>query len=170
MLPFIAGAVAIVAVGSYLLDDAKSKNKRARREYDDAYEEAVEWVEHVAFHAQRKDTLDKLFKMKKAKQKVADTIYVELKKVNKDFQTINQTIKASKKALGDLFEQKRATEDRVEKRKFQEGINLIQLSRKEFFGIKDVLVVHQGELRERLKLANREVKMVQNEINDVLDE
>jgi len=170
MLPFIAGAVAIVAVGAYLLDDASSSNTRARRNYDNACDEAEEWVEHVAYHAQKKDTLDKLFKMKKAKRKVANAIYKELKKANQDFKMINQNIKVSKDALGELFVQKRATEDRAEKRKFQEGINTIQAARKEFFAIKDALVVHKNELNVRLKVANQETRMVQDNINRVLDD
>jgi hypothetical protein len=58
MLPYIAGVI-VLGVGAYLLDDANSSNKRARRDYDDACNEAEEWVEHVANHAQKKDTLDK---------------------------------------------------------------------------------------------------------------
>ncbi len=167
MLPWIIGA-AVVGVGAYLLDDASSSNTRARRDYDDACDEAEEWVEHVAYHARKKDNLDKLFKMKKAKRKVADGIYKELKKANKDFKTINRNIKASKEALGDLFEQKRATDNRAEKKKFQLEINTIQEARKEFFAIKDTFVVHQKELKARLKVANKETSMVQDEINRVL--
>ena len=169
-MPLIAGVVILGVGAAYLLDDASSNNRRARRDYDDACDEAEEWVEHVAFHARRKDALDKLFKMKKAKRKVADAIYKELKKANKDFSTINRNIKASKETLGELFEQKRATEDRAEKRKFQEGINTIQAVRKEFFPIKDTLVAHQKELNVRLKVANQETRMVQDKINRVLDD
>jgi uncharacterized protein (DUF3084 family) len=168
MLPFIAGAI-VLGVGAYLLDDASSSNKRARRDYDDACDEAEEWVEHVAYHAQKKDTLDKLFKMKKAKRKVADAIYEELKKVNEEFDLINEKIKASKEALGELFEQKKATEERTKKRAFQEEINKIQAARKELFAIKETLSLHQKELKSRLKLANQETQMVQDEINIVLD-
>jgi Mg2+ and Co2+ transporter CorA len=168
MLPYIAGAL-ILGVGAYLLDDASTSNRRARRDYDDACDEAEEWVEHVAFHAQKKDSLDKLFKMKKAKRKVADAIYAELKKVNSDFNTTNQNIKASKKALSGLFDEKKATEDRIEKRKFQNEINRIQALRKEFFEMKDMIVSHQKEIKERLKLANQETRMIQEQINQVLD-
>jgi uncharacterized protein (DUF3084 family) len=169
MLPFIAGAI-VLGVGAYLLDDASSSNKKARRNYDDACDKAEELVEHKMYHAQKKDTLDKLFKMKKAKRKVADAIYAELKKVNSDFKTTNQNIKASKKALGSLFDEKKATEDRIEKRKLQDEINTIQAVRKEFFETKDMIVGHQKELKERLKLANQETRMVQDEINRVLDD
>jgi hypothetical protein len=168
MFQYIAGAL-ILGVGAYLLDDASSSNRKARRDYHDACDEAEEWVEHVAFHAQKKDSLDKLFKMKKAKRKVADAIYAELKKVNSDFNTTNQNIKGSKKALGGLFDEKKATEDRIEKRKFQDEINMIQALRKEFFEMKDMIVSYQKELKERLKLANQETRMIQEQINQVLD-
>ena len=169
MLPWIIGA-AVVGIGAYLLDDASSSNTRARGDYDDACDEAEDWVEHVAFHAQKKDALDKMFKMKKAKRKVADAVYSELKKANEDFSTINRNIKASKEALGELFNQKRATEDRAEQRKFQESINVIQSSRKEFFTVKDTIVSYQKELNVRLKVANQETRMVQDEINKVLED
>ena len=168
MLPWIIGA-AVVGVGAYLLDDASSSNSSARSNYHDACDDAEEWVDHVAKHARKKDALDKLFKMKKAKQKVADAIYGELKKSDKDFKTINRNIKASKEAMSDLFEQKKATDNRAEKRNFQEGINTLIAARKEFFAIKDALIMHQRELKARLKVANQETRMVQDEINRVLD-
>ncbi len=167
MFRYIAGAV-VVAVGAYLIDDARSSNSRARRNYDDACDEAEEWVEHVAKHAQKKDALDKLFGMKKAKREVADAIYAELKKANNNFKTINRNITASKEVLGELFEKKRATEDRNEKKKLQEGVNLIQASRKELFSMKDAMVLHQKELKERVRIANQDTRMVQDEINRLL--
>ena len=57
MLRYIAGVI-VLGVGAYLLDDANSSNKRARKDYYDACNEAEEWVEHVVNHVQKKDTLD----------------------------------------------------------------------------------------------------------------
>jgi flagellar biosynthesis GTPase FlhF len=168
MLRYIAGVI-VLGVGAYLLDDANSSNKRARKDYYDTCNEAEEWVEHVVNHVQKKDTLDKLFKMKKTKRKVADAIYKELKKVNEEFNVINRRIKASKKLLNELFEQKRATEERAKKRAYQDEINKVQAVRKELFAIKESLYFHQKELKSHLKLANQATRMVQDEINMVLD-
>lgn len=105
MLPWILGAV-VVSLGAYLLDDAKSSNATARRAYDDACDDTRAWLEHKAKHAQKKDALDNLFKMKKAKRKVADEIYQQLQKSNQDFKTINYALYESKEMLSQLFTQK----------------------------------------------------------------
>lgn len=170
MLPVIAGVIGMVAVGTYLYNEASSSNASARREYDDACDDAREWVEHTAKHARKKDALDKLFKVKKAKRKVADSIYEELLKVNKDFKILNSTIKASKERLSELFTHKKSTNEQMEKRAFQEEINLLQLTRKELFATKDLLQENRKRLKASLSLANDETKMVQHEINKVLNQ
>jgi hypothetical protein len=167
MLPWIIGA-AVVGVGAYLLDDASSSNTRARREYDDVCDKAEKRVRRTVFQAQRKDTLDKLFKMKKAKQKVADTIYEEFQKINGELQRVNLNLRDYKERLGELFEQKRATNNRTTKRMIQEEINRIQVARKEIFALKDTLFIQQKELKRCLKVANQETRMVQDEINRIL--
>ena len=166
MLPWILGAV-VVSLGAYLLDDAKSSNATARRAYDDACDDTRNWLEHKAKHAQKKDALDNLFKMKKAKRKVADSIYEQLQKSNQDFKTINYALYESKEMLSQLFTQKNETTDRNEKRNFQEQINVIQATRKEFFTIKEVIEKNKKELQARVKLANNETRMIQEEINRV---
>jgi hypothetical protein len=167
MLPWIIGA-AVVGVGAYLLDDASSSNTRARREYDDVCDKAEKRVNNTAFKAKRKDALDKLFKMKKAKQKVADAIYEEFQQVNRELQRINLNLRDYKEILAELFEQKRATNSRTKNQMIQKKINGIQIARKEIFSLKDMLFVQQRELKARLKVANKETRMVQDEINRVL--
>ena len=168
MLPFIVGAV-VVGVGAYLLGDASSSNKRARRNYDDTCDKAEEWIEHEAYHARRKDSLDKLFKMKKAKRKVDDSVHKAFNQANKEFKQVNHTLKESKEALSELFMQKKMTDNRAEKRVFQEEINLILASRKELFRLKEHIKKNILELKERLKLANSETRQVQDEINRILE-
>ncbi len=168
MLPFIVGAV-VVGVGAYLLGDASSSNKRARRNYDDTCDKAEEWIEHEAYHARRKDSLDKLFKMKKAKRKVADTIYATLKQANREFTQVNHALKESKKLLSELFMKKKMTNNRAEKRVFQEEINLILASRKELFALKEHMKGNILKLNERLKIANSQTHQVQDEINQILE-
>ncbi len=168
MLPFIVGAV-VIGVGAYLLDDASSSNKRARRKYSNTCDEAEEWIEHEAYHARRKDSLDKLFKMKKAKRKVADAIYTTLKQANREFKQVNHTLKDSKESLSELFMKKKMTNNRAEKRVFQEEINLILASRKELFALKEQMRGNTLELKERLKLANTQTHQVQDEINQILE-
>ena len=161
MLPFIiAGAVV-----AYLLDDASSSNKKARRDYDDTCDKAKEWLEYKEKHARRKDALDKLFKVKRAKQKVGNAIYSELKETQQAFKDINNRIKESKKILSKLFMQKRLSDSRAKKRELQEEINLIITSRKKLFSTKEILHQNIKELKERLKVANGETRMVQEQIN-----
>ena len=167
MLPLIGAVAVVVGVGAYLLDDASSSNARARRDYDDAYDEAEEWIEHQAKHARKKDALDKLFKVKRAKQRVADAIYGELKQSQKDFKKINKSIMESKKLLSELFTQKKSSDSRAKKRALQEEINLVVASRRELFSTKDMLKQDIEELKERLRVANRETRMVQEQINRV---
>ena len=167
MLPYIA--LAVVGLGAYLLDDASSSNKRARREYDDACDEAKEWLEHKAKHARKKDALDKLFKVKRAKQKVGNAIYSELKETQQAFQDINNTIKKSKKTLSKLFTKKNLSDSKAKKRELQKEINLVITSRKKLFSTKDILQQNIKELKERLKVANGETRMVQEQINRLLD-
>lgn len=168
MLPWIAGAV-IVGVGAYLYGEAMSDNERAKREYEDALDQAQKWAEHTARHAHKKNTLDQLFKVKKAKRKIADDIYNEYQRVQKDFKTINANLKNSKEILAELFAQKRASDNRDEKRAFQKDINLLQMARKELFTTKDIIQNHLKLLREHLRQANSETRRVQQEINRVLN-
>jgi len=170
MLPFIALGVGIIAVGSYLLDDASSSHSRAVRNYDDAYDEAEEWIEHEAYHAQRKNTLDNLFKMKRAKQKIADTLYKELQEECNSLRQTNNNLSSMKRNLSLLFAQKRESLERSEKRRFQEEINLVIASRKELFSLKDALKQNIIELSTRLKVANAETRSIQEQINDVLED
>ena len=165
MLPYIA--LAVVGIGAYLLDDASSSNSRARRDYDDACDEAEEWLEHKAKHARKKEALDNLFKIKRAKQKVADAIYGELKQSQQAFKNVNKSIMESKKLLSELFTQKKLSHSRVEKRALQNEINVVLTSRKELFSTKEILQQSVRELKERLKVANSETKMIQDEINKV---
>ena len=167
MLPLIGVVAVVVGVGAYLLDDARSSNARARRDYEDSCDEAEEWLEEKVQKAQREDALDKLFKIKRAKQKVADAIYSELKQSQQEFKKIKKSIKKSKKLLSELFTQKKLSNSRAKKRALQEEINLLIASRKELFSTKDMLQQNIKELKERLRVANRETRMVQDEINRV---
>jgi len=106
MLPFIAGAV-VIGVGAYLMNEASSSHSRAVRDYDDAYDEAEEWIEHQAYHAQRKNTLDNLFKMKRAKQEIANTIYEELKQERNHLKQIDNNLYAMKICRYSLHKKKR---------------------------------------------------------------
>jgi hypothetical protein len=168
MLPLIAGAM-ILGVGTYLLDKASSDNVRAREKYDNIYDEQEAWIKHKIKHAKKKDALDKSFKMKKAKKKVADSIYTERKRVNSDMAHIHGDLRGFKEQLDTLFKYKKHTNVRSEKQRFQKEINLVLLARKEIFAIKDSILVQQKELSERLKVANNETRMVQDEINCILN-
>ena len=169
MLPFIAGAV-VIGVGAYLMNEASSSHSRAVRDYDDACDEAEEWIEHQAYHAQRKNTLDNLFKMKRAKQEIANTIYEELKQERNHLKQIDNNLYSMKRNLSLLFTQKRESLERNEKRRLQEEINLVIASRKELFSLRDELRRNINELSARLRVANRETRSIQEQINGVLED
>ena len=168
MLPFIIGG-AILATGAYLLNEAKEDNAYARRNYDREREESEAKIKNKYLKAQRKDTLDKLFKAKRAKQKIVDSIYQEIKSSRKNLKRINNQIKESKDILSNLFLQKRAITQRQEKIVIQSNINIIINAREKLFYIKDDIKNILNNLQFRLKNANRETSMVQKEINRVLD-
>ena len=169
MLPYIIGAV-VVGVGAYLLDDAKSENRSARRRYDDAYDDSYSRVDRSYRDAQKKDTLDKLFKIKRSKQEVADAIYGQLRDRRDNFAKVNGQLKSSKEVLSALFSEKKSLSTRDEKREVQNRINVVMDARKELFGIKDGLKSDIVELTSRLKDANQETRDIQSSINSVLEE
>jgi len=168
MLPWIVGAV-VVGVGAYLLDNAESNNKRAINEYNDTYDKVKKDTKKAYENAQKKDMLDKLFKIKKVKRQIADNIYKELKNFQNNFKQINIQLKESKETLTSLFTKKKLTTTKKQKMDIQKNINIIINSRKEIFKIKDELKSDIDKLKLNLKKANYEVKNIQEEINRVLE-
>jgi len=69
-----------------------------------------------------------------------------------------------------LFTQKKESLERNEKRRLQEEINLVIASRKELFSLRDELRRNTNELSARLKVANRETRSIQEQINGVLED
>jgi len=167
MLPWIAGAI-VVGVGAYLLDSAESENSSARKEYKRERKRSVASVESSFEEAERKDNLDKLFKIKRAKREVADGIYNELKSYQENFSDINLQLKNSKEMLSVLFLEKKSLATQKEKRAVQENINIVLDSRKELFKIKDELHLSIKSLKARLKEANQETKDIQEQINQIV--
>jgi len=167
MLPLILGGAAVLGVVALVIDDASSSNQRARREYSDTRDRSISKIKKSYYSAEQKDTLDKLYKVKKVKVKIADTIYKELKSHRANYRSINQDIRDSKKALEYLFAQKRASNDRDTKRQIQQDINAVQLSRKELFKIKDTLKERLNKEEERLSMANSETQDIVQEIRRV---
>jgi len=168
MLPWIVGAV-VVGVGAYLLDDAESSNSSAKQRHKKAHKDAKKRVNHHYENAQKKDTLDKLFKMKRAKQSVADSIYNELKSHQENLATINYQIKESKEMLSTLFTQKHSASTNEEKREIQNHINLVIDSRGELFNIKDGLQLDVSEFKVKVNEANHDTRAIQDEINKIVD-
>ncbi len=168
MLPFIVGAV-VVGVGTYLLNSAESENKRARDEYDDTYDRVKRDTQKRYRDAQKKDMLDKLFKVKRVKQKIASSIYSELKNSQSSFKQINMRLKESKETLSALFKQKKLATTKEEKIDIQKNINIVIDSRKELFKIQDELKSDIKKLKGRLNSANQDVRDIQKEINMVLE-
>ncbi len=165
----IVTTIVLGAVGGYLIHDAKSKNTRARNEYEDSVDKAQKKTKRAYHNAQKKDMLDKLFKVKRAKQKIADSIYSQLKSSQKNFKDINIQLKESKNTLSTLFIQKKLVSTRDEKKTIQENINVIIEARVELFNTRDKLKSYIIELRHRLNKANKDTRDIQVEINRVRD-
>ena len=166
MLPWLIGG-AIIGIGALILDDASSSNKKAKKKYNNTYNASLSTINSNYQNAQKKDTLDKLYKVKKAKVKIADTIYKDLQSYIKNFNKINQDIKSSKISLNNLFEQKRMSDNKGQKRVLQENINIMQLSRKELFSIKDLVQNNISSRKKSLNIANNNTKSIITEINNI---
>jgi len=163
----IVTTIVLGAIGGYLIHDAKSKNTHARNEYEDSVDKAQKKTKRAYHNAQKKDMLDKLFKVKRAKQKIADSIYSQLKSSQKNFKDINTQLKESKDTLSTLFMQKKLVSTRDEKKTIQENINAIIEARRELFNIRDELKVDIVELRDRLNKSNKYTRDIQVEIDRV---
>ena len=163
MLPFILLGAGVVGVA--MLSDSESEKKKARKKHKRVHAQTTEHVKAHYHDASKKDAMDKAWKMKRAKKVVSDTIYRELKEARSDLNKHNATLMESKKSLSVLFGEKKITQDRTTKREIQGNIDIILLARKEMFAAKDAQKAQCKELEARLKHANSEVKMMQNEIN-----
>ena len=165
MLPLILLGAAVVGVA--MLSDSESERKRAKKKYNRTCENETQRVKSYYHDAARKDALYKAWKMKKAKKVVSDVVYRELKGARSDFKKHNATLMESKKSLSVLFAQKKETQSKTSKRELQGNIDIILLARKEMFAAKDAQKAQCKELEARLKHANSEVKMIQNQINSL---
>ena len=163
MLPFIIGG-AVLAVGAYLLNDASEENREERRRYDDEYESYSKTIKKHQQYAQNRDYKDKLYKMKRAKAKVADNIYKEYTAQNNHFHEINQALVQIKHALDRLFAEKKATHSKEEKRNIQQQINQVIEARKELFLLKDSLKASVHQLKKELRIANAQTRKLKEEI------
>ncbi len=163
----IITTIILGAVGGYLIHEAKSKNTRARNEYEDSVDKAKKETKKAYYNAQKKDMLDKLFKIKRAKQKIADSIYNQLKSSQKNLKNINIQLKESKDTLSALFIEKKLVSTRDEKRTIQQNINVIIEARRELFDIKYELKSYIIELRHKLNKANKDTRDIQVEIDRV---
>ena len=168
MLPFIIGGL-VVGTVAWAISEASSENNRARREYKDTYNKSVARVKKRYFTSKQIDTLDKLYKVKKAKLKIADSIYKELKGYKKEYKKINLAIKATKDTLKELSNKKKMAVDRYSKQMLEQEIYIVKSSRRELFNIRDSLKSQINEYKERLDIANQEVKYISDNIRLIKD-
>ena len=164
MLPLVLGVIG-VSTGIYIFNNSKSKNRSARREYRDEVSKSKSKIQTSFYNAQRKDTLDKLFKAKRAKQKIADAIYAELQNSRNHYAKINTQLKESKYTLDNLFHQKKDIDKSNIKRTIQQSINIVVDARKELFKVKDGISSNLKTLKEKLKNANMATAEIQKSIN-----
>jgi len=164
MIPYIIGGVLL----GMLLCDSESDKKKAEKKYNDAKENAKKNLNNRFRNAKQKDDLDKLFKMKKLKVKVANDIYEELSSIRKDYHSININLKQSKDALSELFAQKKSALTQKEKREIQENINIVIEARKNIFKTKDLMKDTIDILQTNLKIENRNTTFLKEEIGKIL--
>ena len=163
MLPIIAGIVT-VTVGSYLLNETSSSNSSARKKYKSKVKQSKEEIKKKHKQAQKKANLDSLHSLKRAKIKIADSIYLELKNTRKNLHKLNLDIWKTKKLLNELFSQKRDSHIYKIKLTIQQDINTIVQTRKELFNTRNLFIQNVKNLEKKLKCANIEVKNISNEI------
>jgi len=166
MLPWIVGAV-VVGVGAYLLDDAKSDNKRARNRYNSTLKEAENNIKEAYYNAQDIDMLDKLHKVKRAKYKILNSTQKQIKGSKNNLKKINFQLKKLKDDLSILFFEKHGTKTREEKREIQKDINIVIKARRELFQIRDELKFDISQLEKKLEDVRREIKNIHNDIGRI---
>jgi len=164
MLPWIIGG-AIIAAGTYMLNESSKENKAERRRYNNEYDKQKKRLEKSYSKAQKRDHMDKLYKMRRAKVKVADNIYREYESQNSHFKEINRAICEINLSLDFQFSQKRTSSIREEKRAIQIEIEQLLDAKKELFVINDRMKVSVRSLRADLKRANSDTRMLKEEIN-----
>jgi len=157
MLPFIAAGVAIVAVGSYLLNDAEEERTIARKKYNSTKKKSKAKVENYYNRAYDIDQNDKRNKAIQAKIKIKKQIGKELKFAKSNLYEMNLKLKGLKDALSDMFEDKRHAPTREEKRAIQEEINVVMATRKEIFSLRDSFKQEVNELYARIDKVKQEI-------------
>lgn len=167
MLPFILGGLGILAVGAYLLDNAEDDYESAKREYHDEFKRSTIKINNHFEELKHNDELDKLYKLKKAKQQIFDDIDKEIKAEKRRYYDINKVLFDFKKDLNELFTQKHNANNKTEKRAIQENINIILEMRKETFKIKDDIKTNLDELDKKLKPIKDELALISSQITNL---
>jgi len=158
-----------IGLGLMILNELGSSSRsRAKKRYKETKRDSIAQIDNRYKKAQRKDTLDKLFKVKRAKAKIADDIYTQLKSSKDRYKSINMELISSKKELDNLFFTKKSLSTKREKQEVQNQINIIIQMRKNIFQTKDILRFQINEIDKRLKVANKDTKEIQNSINIVV--
>ena len=166
MFFILAGAV---AVGAYMLSDSEDDYSSSSRRYNREVEKSQTQIDQELQNAKKKDKLDKLFKVKKAKQKIVNAINQELKDSRDRYHKLNKDIKSTKDRLETLFQNKKESSSRLDKIDIQNEINIIISSRKELFKLRDIIKSEVDKLKIKLDEANKNRKLIQKEINLVLE-
>jgi len=157
----------VLAGGAYLMRDAQSKNEKARTRYKRETVRAVVEVSDHYRYAANTDALDKLYKVKKAKLKMEKITYKEIKQHKHDYRKMNHQLKESKEMLSFLFNEKKGTCVKKEKKDIQQNIDHIVAVRKELFGLKDSLKSDINTMYVNLKKIQQERKSIETEIDTI---
>ncbi|MCF6207679.1 MAG: hypothetical protein L3J47_12460 [Sulfurovum sp.] len=162
MLPFIVAGVAIVAGAAYVLSEAEADAKRAQKRYNRTRRESEESIRKRYEEAQRRHEEDQRTKMRRAKAKVADSIYAEIKSQKEQRRSMSATLKEYEKRLRVLHEQKRQA-GMKERWQIAKQIKEIEQSIKRLQVQKEALQASIDTLYEKLKDANAQVASLKSD-------
>jgi len=164
---FVGAAVLLFAGGLYMENESKEEKKRAKKKYKKAKKKAEKEVYERTYKAEQTIKKDQLYKLKALKQQVADTIYQEYKELKKQYKHINLQLKELKQTLNELFMHKRVKQTAEDKKIIQQNINISVLSRKKLFKIKEDIENKLTLLKDRLKVANQEIKYIDQKLTQI---
>jgi len=166
MLPIIAGVIG-VGVLTYLYNEAKSDYSNAVDDYYNEVDRQEEEIKERAKKAKKRYELDILYKLKKSKIEISNSIYSQIQSAKRDLKEININLKKLKDDLDVLFFKKRIAVTREKKIIIQEQINSVIEVRQESFKLRDETKEHISKLYAELKEVNREIAEIKESIKRV---
>ncbi len=149
---------------TYLYNETKSDYSSSVNNYYNEVNRQEKEIKRKAKNTKRRYELDKLYKVKKSKEKIANGIYSQIKSAKRELQEININLKRLKDNINSLFFEKRVAQTREEKIIIQEQINIVVESRKKLFDLRDETKEHISTIYTELKEVNQEIAEIKRNI------